>query len=323
MATRKQREKRPTGGKRARAGGEGRTPAYALRPPHCALTDITQKANTSLVTQGWVGDKPCQVTVDTGAYVTVVRRDIAAGSPEKQPNPDFTQQTVSGGFLPVLKEVLLTLIMGRQPITMWVFVANITDELILGLHILRAYDASVDIGRQTQRLAEEELSLWSPGAGPRPSSLVDAKDNVNPAQSEGIVMAKMENHLGVENGLVEPSPQAQPTEGIYVVRTLVQDCQEVPVRVMNVTHKDQNLRRGSPLAHCEPVTLVTFPDVGQPTAPGRKPKLADVTTATKPHLNAMEFQELEELVAEYADIFAQDNEDFGRTNKVYHRIDTG
>jgi hypothetical protein len=30
---------------------------------------------------------------------------------------------------------------------MWVFVANITDELILGLDILRAYDASVDIGR--------------------------------------------------------------------------------------------------------------------------------------------------------------------------------
>jgi hypothetical protein len=40
---------------------------------------------------------------------------------------------------------------------MWVFVANITDELILGLDILRAYDASVDIGRQTLRLADEEV----------------------------------------------------------------------------------------------------------------------------------------------------------------------
>jgi hypothetical protein len=32
---------------------------------------------------------------------------------------------------------------------------------------------------------------------------------------------------------------------------------------------------------------------------------------------------LEELVAEYEDIFAEDSEDHGRTNKVYHRIDTG
>ncbi|XP_033607223.1 uncharacterized protein LOC117282280, partial [Cryptotermes secundus] len=243
MATQKQQgnklEKGATVAKRAKAGGDGRTPAYALRPPHYALTDMTEKANTSLVTQGWVGDKPCQVTVDTGAYVMVVRPDIAAGWPERQPNPDFTLQTVSGGSLPILKEVLLTLTLGRQPITMWVFVANITDELILGLDILRAYDASVDIGRQTLRLAEEEVSLWSPGTGPCPSSLIVAKDHVIPARSEGIVMARMENHLGVENGLIEPNPQAHQPEGIYVARTLVQDCQEVPVRVMNVTHKDQ------------------------------------------------------------------------------------
>jgi hypothetical protein len=128
---------------------------------------------------------------------------------------------------------------------MWVFVANITDELILGLDILRAYDASVDIGRQTLRLADEEVSLWSPGAGPRPSSLVVANDHVIPAQCEGIVMARMENPLGVENGPVEPSPKAYPPEGIYIARTLVQDRQEVPVRVLNATHRDQKLIRGS------------------------------------------------------------------------------
>jgi hypothetical protein len=52
-------------------------------------------------------------------------------------------------------------------------------------------------------------------------------------------MAWMENTLGVENGLVEPSPQAYPPEGIYIARTLVQDRQEVSVRVLNATHRDQ------------------------------------------------------------------------------------
>jgi hypothetical protein len=56
-------------------------------------------------------------------------------------------------------------------------------------------------------------------------------DHVIPAQCEGIVMARMENPLGVENGLVEPNPQAHPPEEIYLTRTLVQDRQEVPVRV--------------------------------------------------------------------------------------------
>jgi hypothetical protein len=68
---------------------------------------------------------------------------------------------------------------------------------------------------------------------------------------------------------------------------------------------------------------VTFPDVGQPPASGQKPKLVDVTTTSKPHLSTGEFQELEDLVSEFADIFARYNEDYGRTNKVYHRIDTG
>jgi hypothetical protein len=48
-----------------------------------------EKADTSLLTQGWVSDKQCTVTVDTGAYVTVARPDIAAGWPERQPNPGF------------------------------------------------------------------------------------------------------------------------------------------------------------------------------------------------------------------------------------------
>jgi hypothetical protein len=65
----------------------------------------------SLFTQGWVGDKPCLVTVDTGAYVTVVRPDIAAGWPERQLRR-FKLQRVSGEKLPTLKEVFLTLTLG-------------------------------------------------------------------------------------------------------------------------------------------------------------------------------------------------------------------
>jgi hypothetical protein len=52
-------------------------------------------------------------------------------------------------------------------------------------------------------------------------------------------------------------------------------------------------------------------------------KLQDVTEAARPHLSNGEFRELEELLAEYKDTFAVDNEDHRRTNKVYHRIDTG
>jgi hypothetical protein len=45
-----------------------------------------------------------------------------------------------------------------------------------------------------------------------------AKVHVIPAQSEGIVMARFENRLGIENCLVEASPHAHQPDGIYVAK---------------------------------------------------------------------------------------------------------
>jgi hypothetical protein len=100
------------------------------------LTVITEKADPSLVTQGWVGDKPCLVTVDARAYVTVARPDITARWPEKQPSQCFMLQMLSREALPILKEVFLTLTLGPHPLKICVFVTDITNELILRLDIL-------------------------------------------------------------------------------------------------------------------------------------------------------------------------------------------
>jgi hypothetical protein len=63
--------------------------------------------------------------------------------------------------------------------------------------------------------------------------------------------------------------------------------------------------------------------VGQRQTQEPSSKLKEVVTAAKPNLINGEFQELEELLTEFEDIFAGDDEDYGRTNKVYHGIDTG
>jgi hypothetical protein len=74
--------------------------------------------------------------VNIGAYVTVPRPDIAAGWPERQPNKLFTLQTVPGEALPVWKEDFLTLTLGQRPLKILVFVADINNELVVGLDIL-------------------------------------------------------------------------------------------------------------------------------------------------------------------------------------------
>jgi hypothetical protein len=70
-----------------RAGGGGRTPAYALRPEHHALTVITKKADPSLVTQGCVGDKLCIMTIHTNQERknASLREEIKSGQAEMRP----------------------------------------------------------------------------------------------------------------------------------------------------------------------------------------------------------------------------------------------
>jgi hypothetical protein len=121
---------------------------------------------------------------------------------------------VRGEALPIFKEVFHTLSLGRCPLKTGAFIANITNEFILGLDNLRAYDASVDLGCQMLRLEKEEVSLWSPGVGPHQSSLAVTNNQAKPAQCKAVLMAQLDSPLGVENGLVEPSWEFHAPKGL-------------------------------------------------------------------------------------------------------------
>jgi hypothetical protein len=88
--------------------------------------------------------------------------------------------------------------------------------------------------------------------------------------------------------MIKPSSGAHPPEGLYIARTLVRVRREVPVSVLNATRRDQNITKGSPLAHYEPVTLVTPHDVEQSQVRDIAPKLQDVIAAVKLNLGDAE-----------------------------------
>jgi hypothetical protein len=95
------------------------------------------------------------------------------------------------------------------------------------------------------------------------------------------------------------------------------------MRVLNATHRDQNFMKGSVLAHCEPVTVVTPPDVEQKQVQDITSKLQDVMAAARPNLSNAESREMEELLTECKDIFSTKSDDCRWTDRLYHHIDTG
>jgi hypothetical protein len=94
------------------------------------------------------------------------------------------------------------------------------------------------------------------------------------------------------------------------------------MRVLNATCHNQKLMKEFPLAHCEPVTLVTPPYVEQPHVRVTTRKLQDVIAETRPDLSDIESQEVEELLTKYGDIFARTAMTMDEPT-VYDGIDMG
>jgi hypothetical protein len=45
---------------------------------------LAEWAKGTLTADGWVQERPCRVTIDTGASATVARPDIVSGLPERE-----------------------------------------------------------------------------------------------------------------------------------------------------------------------------------------------------------------------------------------------
>lgn len=131
-------------------------------PPRHNATFLWKGIHTNLKVIGRIGNKPCIVTVDTGASVTIARPDIVAGLPERETTKKAYLRTISGQAFPILKEALVTLTLGKRQLIIWVFVANTTEEFTLGLDVLYAYNAVVDLCRNVLRLGWEEVPLGLP-----------------------------------------------------------------------------------------------------------------------------------------------------------------
>jgi hypothetical protein len=140
-----------------------------------------------------------------------------------------------------------------------------------------------------------------------------------------MVMARLETHPGATNVLIEPSQKCS-RDGVLIARALVQARPRVPIRIMNVTSHDQVLRDGTTTGHGEPAVWAATIDYQKPeprTKQGLCEQLKEVIVGARPNLRVREAQALEELTADYQDVFEIKSGDHGRTQKVYHRIDTG
>jgi len=108
----------------------------------------------------------------------------------------------------------------------------------------------------------------------------------------------------VANVLTEPS-QKSSRDGVFVARTLVRARPRVPVRILDVTNREQDLGESSVIGQGEPEEWATVID-DYKHQPRRKQEvckrlklvIADATT----NVSLRDKQTLEDIIGEYQDI---------------------
>ena len=126
----------------------------------------------SLIVAGTINGRACDLTIDTGSDISIVRADVLSGESQEEIQPvEGCLRTATGEREPLhgISQLELGIGSRRLPKTLWV--AGIHDQCILGLDFLHSHSFQVNLRDGMLIVDEEEIPLRRSGATQEPSCL--------------------------------------------------------------------------------------------------------------------------------------------------------
>ncbi|KAJ8911361.1 hypothetical protein NQ315_011654 [Exocentrus adspersus] len=112
----------------------------------------------SLAVPGRVCGRECKMIVDTGSSHTIVRPNIVAHCKMQDTEEEYLLETARGEAIPVKGVHLAEIKIGKKTFKQKVFVADITDDVLLGLDVM-SKDFLLDLPRGIMKTNNEEVHL--------------------------------------------------------------------------------------------------------------------------------------------------------------------
>ncbi|KAJ8939474.1 hypothetical protein NQ318_022528 [Aromia moschata] len=192
---------------------------------------------------------------DTGATRTIIRPDIAGTAARITPT-SWRLRTATGDPATIRGETNITIVIGNVSFEHRALVAEIEDELILGMDIMNTKGFELDFKNNVLKINGEEIILHRKTE--ETIRVVLAEDTAVPERSEMILDAHLDGNPCVGNIMMfEPrSHDGEVARGIAVGKALLLTEKTVPVRIMNLNHHPVNLRKGIVLGYCSSVSSV-------------------------------------------------------------------
>ncbi|KAJ8959591.1 hypothetical protein NQ318_021769 [Aromia moschata] len=214
---------------------------------------------------------------DTGATRTIIRPDIAGTAARITPT-SWRLRTATGDPATIRGETNITIVIGNVSFEHRALVAEIEDELILGMDIMNTKGFELDFKNNVLKINGEEIILHRKTE--ETIRVVLAEDTAVPERSEMILDAHLDGNPCVGNIMMfEPrSHDGEVARGIAVGKALLLTEKTVPVRIMNLNHHPVNLRKGIVLGYCSSVSSVIRKlDAQENSKEDRKPTWEEVS----------------------------------------------
>ena len=303
------------------------------------LIGISTLSHTFTVT-GQLGQGTASLIVDTGAGITLLRRDVWKGDLNGKLLPWYGCKLVgaNGGTLNVVGMVrAMQLGLGGKMFAVdTVIVESLTSEGILGLDFLEKYECIIDAANGVLTLGDSGLHIQlqkatrSKSTEPALPVHVCLNDTiVIPPRSEVLTFAT--TSADVRGTWLVDEQTTKNNVAVRVARAIVhpQDS-KVPVCLLNPRDVPVTMYKGMTIGEIEelrsndvPVDNVQKANTVTKLDPKKRQMLLSLAETIGAHVSKEEQVQFSNLLLEYGDIFASSSTDLGRTGALKHCIKTG
>ncbi|KAJ8978456.1 hypothetical protein NQ317_011056 [Molorchus minor] len=102
------------------------------------------------------------MVIDTGSYHTIVKPNILAHCKMKPTTNNFILETAGGETLPVIGVHEAEFQLGRTVFRHQVFVANITDDVLIGLELMKKHGFQLNLQERSIKTGQDEIIISMP-----------------------------------------------------------------------------------------------------------------------------------------------------------------
>ncbi|UYV84885.1 K02A2.6-like, partial [Cordylochernes scorpioides] len=294
--------------------------------------EYLRNTENGLLLRGFINGRSCDMVIDTGANVTLVRTDVFQNlypKPAEVRMKPNSLQTATGERAKVHHCVFLSIQIGSNIFRHEGYVADIMDECIIGLDVLRQFGLSIDIGQNLLRTSDEDIPLLTSQQlhNFQAYRVLALEDTQVLPHSECVIKGQLETTKVIPKFAILEGDSEAPSRGILVAKEPIDTGQDViPVRVVNLYDSARAIKKGSCLGNAEPAVLIkrNHPVMQKSKREDNVPDhLQQVWEETMKELQPGQQKELATLLATYGNIFAKSSEGYGRTDLTKHRINTG